>query len=176
MLDARPHPTDAVRGSRARPKSKTPMKLTELLVPEAVSIDFPAAPMEKLLAALVRDLQHKGFVADPERATADIVARERVMSTGVGNGVAIPHAYTDAVDRVVAGFYRTREAVEFAAPDGAPVDLFFVVFGPRASQRDHIRFLARISRLLKNAEFRDALRAAPDADAVHMVFRRFGDR
>jgi mannitol/fructose-specific phosphotransferase system IIA component (Ntr-type) len=176
MLRFRPNPTGAARDSARPSEIQNAMKLTELLVPEAVSIDFPPAPMEKLLAALVRDLERKGFVADRSRATDDIVARERVMSTGVGNGVAIPHAYTDGVDRVVAGFYRTREAVEFAAPDGAPVDLFFVVLGPRAGRRDHIRFLARIARVLKNAEFRDALRTAPDADAVHTVFRRFGDR
>lgn len=152
------------------------MRLTELLVPETVCIDFPPAPREVLLAAVVHDLDQKGLVVDRRAATDDIVARERVMSTGVGNGVAIPHAYTDGVDRVLAAFYRTREPVEFAAPDAVPVDLFFVVLAPRASRREHIRLLARLSRLLKHGEFRDQLRGAPDADAVRTVFRRFGDR
>jgi mannitol/fructose-specific phosphotransferase system IIA component (Ntr-type) len=155
------------------------MRLTELLVPEAVFTDFPPAPngsKEDLLTAIVADLDEKGFVADRGVATEDILARERVMSTGVGNGVAIPHAYTDGVDRLSAAFYRTREPVEFGGPDGAPVDLFFVILGPRESRREHIRLLARLSRLLNHAEFREHLRTAVDADAVIAVFRRFGDR
>jgi PTS system nitrogen regulatory IIA component len=155
------------------------MRLTELLVPEAVVTDFPPAPTgskDDLLAAIVADLDEKGFVADRRVATDDILARERVMSTGVGNGVAIPHAYSDGVTRLAAAFYRTREPVEFGGPDGAPVDLFFVILGTRDSRREHIRLLARLSRLLNHGEFREHLRAAPDADAVVSVFRRFGDR
>jgi mannitol/fructose-specific phosphotransferase system IIA component (Ntr-type) len=155
------------------------MRLTELLVPEAVETDFPPAPTgskDDLLAAIIVDLDEKGFVADRRIVTDDILARERVMSTGVGNGVAIPHAYTDGVTRLAAAFYRTREPIEFGATDGAPVDLFFVILGPRDSRREHIRLLARLSRLLNHGEFRDALRAATDADAVVSVFRRFGDR
>jgi len=155
------------------------MRLTELLVPEAIVTDFPFATSsskEDLLAAMVADLDQRGFVADRRVATEDILARERVMSTGVGNGVAIPHAYTDGVERLSAAFYRTREAVAFGGPDGAPVDLFFIILGPRDSRREHIRLLARLSRLLNNADFRDHLRAAPNSDAVLGVFRRFGDR
>jgi mannitol/fructose-specific phosphotransferase system IIA component (Ntr-type) len=155
------------------------MRLTELLVPEAVVTDFPPAPTgskEDFLTAILADLDQKGFVADRRVATDDILARERVMSTGVGNGVAIPHAYTDGVERLLASFYRTREKVEFGSADSVPVDIFFVILGPRESRREHIRLLARLSRLLNHAEFRDALRSAPDADAVLAVFRRFGDR
>lgn len=155
------------------------MRLSELLVPEAVVTEFPPSQRgdkDDFLAALVADLDAKGFVADRRVATDDILARERVMSTGVGNGVAIPHAYTDGVDRLSAGFYRTSAPVEFGAPDGAPVDLFFVILGPRESRREHIRLLARLSRVLNNHDFREQLRAAADADGVLGVFRRFGDR
>lgn len=152
------------------------MRLTELLVPEAVVTDFQPASKEDLLNAIVGDLDAKGFVVDRRTASNDVVARERIMSTCVGNGVAIPHAYTDGVDRLLAAFYRTREPVLFGGPDGVPVDLVFVVLGPRDSRRDHIRLLAKLSRLLGHGEFRDQLRGATDADAVLAVFRRFGDR
>ncbi len=153
------------------------MRLTELLVPESVVTDFPmVGSKEDLLAAIVGDLHDKGFVADRRAASDDLLARERVMSTGVGNGVAIPHAYTDGVERLSAAFYRTTAPVEFGGPDGAPVDLFFVILGPRESRREHIRLLARLSRLLNHGDFRDHLRAASDPDAVLAVFRRFGDR
>jgi mannitol/fructose-specific phosphotransferase system IIA component (Ntr-type) len=152
------------------------MRLTELFVPETVVTDMPASSKEALLARIVRDLDEKGLVADREVATEDLLARERVMSTGVGHGVAIPHAYTDGVQRLVAGLYRTSEGVEFGAPDQENVDLFFVVLGPRARRREHIRVLARVSRLLGNADFRDGLRRAEGADAVIGVMRRFGER
>ncbi len=155
------------------------MRLTELLVPEAVVTNFPPAATgskEDLLEAVVADLDGRGFVADRRIATDDLLARERVMSTGVGNGVAIPHAYTDGVTRLSAAFYRTTTPVAFGSPDGTPVDLYFVILGPRESRREHIRLLARLSRLLNNADFREQLRVAPDADTVLSVFRRFGDR
>lgn len=152
------------------------MRLTELFVPEAVVTDFAPAPKEDLLVAIVGDLDAKGLIADRRLTSDDIVARERIMSTCVGNGVAIPHAYTGGVDRLVVAFYRTREAVEFGSPDGVPADVFFVVLGPRESRREHIRLLAKLSRLLNYDDFRAQLRDAADADAVLAAFRRFGDR
>ncbi len=152
------------------------MRLTELFVPETVVTDLAAAPSEQLLDAIVADLDSKGLIVDRARATADVIARERVMSTGVGNGVAIPHAYTPGVDRLVAGSYRTTEPVDFGSVDGQDVDLIFIILGPPESRREHIRVLAKISRLLSHAEFRADLRRAADPDAVLAVFRRFGER
>jgi mannitol/fructose-specific phosphotransferase system IIA component (Ntr-type) len=152
------------------------MRLTELFLPETVVTDMPASPKEALLAGIVRDLDAKGLIGDREVATSDLIARELVMSTGVGHGVAIPHAYTDGVERLVVGLYRTREGVDFGGPDQVDVDLFFVVLGPRSSRREHIRVLAKISRLLGNAGFREDLRRAQGPDAVFGVLRRFGER
>jgi mannitol/fructose-specific phosphotransferase system IIA component (Ntr-type) len=152
------------------------MRLTELFVPETVVTDMPAAPKDRLLRAIVDDLDSKGLIADRERAAADVVAREHVMTTGVGNGVAIPHAYTHGVDRLVAGCYRTLDPVDFGSVDGRSVDLVFIILGPPESRREHIRVLAKISRLLGHEGFRDDLRRAPDADAVMTVFRRYGER
>jgi mannitol/fructose-specific phosphotransferase system IIA component (Ntr-type) len=155
------------------------MRLTELLVPEAVVTDFPlpaTGTKEDLLTAVVADLAGKGLIRDTTLATSDILARERVMSTGVGHGVAIPHAYTDGVDRLLAAFYRTREPIDFGSPDAIAVDMQFVILGSHDSRREHIRLLARLSRLLNNVEFREQLRTAPDSDAVLGIFRRFGDR
>jgi mannitol/fructose-specific phosphotransferase system IIA component (Ntr-type) len=98
------------------------------------------------------------------------------MSTGVGYGVAIPHAYSDGITRLIAGLYRTLEPIPFGAPDDGAVDLFFLVLGPKESRRDHIRVLARISRLISHGDFREDLRRAENADAVTAVLRRFGER
>ncbi len=152
------------------------MKLSDLFDPGNVVVDFPVAGKSELLRAMVSDLDSRGQVSNVELAAADVIERERVMSTGIGGGVAIPHAYTDGVSRLVAGFYRTAEPVDFEALDGKPVDLFFIILGPRESRRDHIKFLAKVSRLLNHDDFRADLRSAAGADGVMSVLRRFGDR
>jgi mannitol/fructose-specific phosphotransferase system IIA component (Ntr-type) len=152
------------------------MRLTELFVPETVVTDLPPSGKDEALAAIVGDLNAKGYLADADTALRDVMARETVMSTGVGHGVAIPHAYTGGVTQLVAGFYRPESGIAFGAPDGLDVDLIFMILGTRERRREHIRILAKISRLLGNADFRTELRRAGDAGAVINVFRRVGDR
>jgi fructose-specific phosphotransferase system IIA component len=152
------------------------MKLSELFNEETVVTDLPAGGKSDVLTSIIRDLSDKGHIKDIEMATRDVIERENVMSTGIGNGVAIPHAYTDGVDRLVAGFYRTGEGVDFEALDGGEVRLFFIILGPKESRRDHIKVLAKISRLLNHEDFREDLKTAENSDAVLAVFRRFGDK
>lgn len=152
------------------------MKLSELFIETCVKLDLEPSAKDELLRTILRDLDSKGLIKEFELAIRDVLEREKVMSTGIGNGVAIPHAYTDGVDRLVAGFYRTKQGVDFAALDGEKVDLFFIILGPKASRRDHIKVLAKISRLLNHGEFRKELREATAAGDVMAVFKRFGDR
>ena len=152
------------------------MKLSELFHEGTVVTDLSVRSKNELLKSIVSDLDTKGYIKDIELATRDVIERENVMSTGIGNGVAIPHAYTDGVDRLVAGFYRVRDGVDFEALDSKDVKLFFIILGPKASRRDHIKVLAKISRLLNHDDFRDDLNSAEDAEAVMNVFKHFGDR
>lgn len=152
------------------------MKLSDLFSEENVVPDLAPAGKPELLQAIIDDLDAKGFITNKEVVARDVIERENVMSTGIGNGVAIPHAYTDGVEKLVAGFYRTREMVDFDALDGQAVNLFFIILGPKASRRDHIKVLAKISRLLNHEDFRASLRDAGDRDAVMSIFKRFGDK
>jgi len=152
------------------------MRLTDLILPETVVTGLAATRRDDLLNMIVDDLHAKGMLADRAAAARDLIAREEVMSTAVGNGVAIPHAYTDGVERLVVGIYRTVAPIAFGAPDDAGVDLFFLVLGPKDSRRDHIRVLAKISRLIGHADFREDLRRAENAEAVGAILRRFGER
>lgn len=152
------------------------MKLSDLFSEENVVPDLPPLDKKELLRAIVDDLHTKGFISDRDQVVSDVAEREDVMSTGIGNGVAIPHAYTDGVKELVAGFYRTSESVDFDALDNKAVDLFFIILGPKASRRDHIKVLAKISRLLNHDDFRASLRDADDRDAVMSIFKRFGDK
>lgn len=152
------------------------MNLSELFSGNNIKIGVEAAGKEALLDSIIADLDAKGFIKDRSQVIADVVDREKVMSTGIGNGVAIPHAYTDGVERLVAGFYRTEGEVDFEALDENRVDLFFIILGPKESRRNHIKVLAKISRLLNHSDFREDLRKAADTEAVLNVFKRFGDK
>ena len=106
-------------------------------------------------------------------ACRDIVAaateRERLGSTGVGNGVALPHARIEGMDRVVAAFARLAEPLEFDAVDGRPVDLVCFLLAPADCGGAHLRALARVSRVLRRPETRQRLRAAPNEDALFAI-------
>jgi fructose-specific phosphotransferase system IIA component len=152
------------------------MKLSDLFSEESIVLDIPAEEKEKLLENILKTLDSNGLIKDFDHALRDVMEREKVMSTGIGHGVAIPHAYTDGVDRLVAGFFRSSSGVNFEALDGKEVDLFFLILGPKESRRDHIKVLAKISRLLNHGEFRSALKKASDVNDVFAIFKRFGDR
>ncbi|MEL6686971.1 MAG: PTS sugar transporter subunit IIA [Pseudomonadota bacterium] len=119
----------------------------------------------KLIAAY--DLEAKGI------ACRDIVTaateRERLGSTGVGNGVALPHARIEGMDQVVAAFARLSEPLEFDAIDGRPVDLVCFLMAPADCGGAHLRALARVSRLLRRPETRQRLRAAPNDEALFAI-------
>ncbi len=152
------------------------MRLSELFSSDSVVLDFPPSEKQDLLKAIVEHLDSKGLIREFDQTLRHVIERENVMSTGIGNGVAIPHAYTDGVDRLVAGFFRTSDGVDFAALDEKPVDLLFIILGPKESRRDHIKVLAKISRLLNHEDFRRELRKASTVEDVFNVFKRFGDR
>ena len=152
------------------------MKFSDLFNEKNIDAGFPPAEKEALLESMIHDLDDKGFIGAADRAIDDVIEREKVMSTGIGNGVAIPHAYTDGVDRLVSAFYRTTKSVDFKALDDERVDLFFLILGPKDSRRDHIKVLAKISRLLNHDDFREDLRKASDTEAVTNIFKRIGDK
>lgn len=120
---------------------------------------------QNLIAA--HGLDAKGVVC------RDIVSaateRERLGSTGVGNGVALPHARMEGMDRVVAAFARLADPLEFDAIDGRPVDLVCFLLAPADCGGAHLRALARVSRLLRRPETRQRLRSAPNAEALYAI-------
>lgn len=140
------------------------MLLTDLLAPARVVLPLRGgtkpAVMRELLAAALPD-------ADP--ATLDevmdaLLAREGVLSTGIGDGVAIPHAKTPRVDRLVMAAGVAAPAVDFDALDGRPADLFFLLIGPETAATEHVKTLGRLARVLRKPGLCTALRAATSAD------------
>lgn len=107
-----------------------------------------------------------------ETILAALLEREQAGSTGVGNGVALPHAHLPGLDRLTAVFLRLEEPAPFAAVDDRPVDLVFALFAPEKDGAEHLQALAKVSRLLRQKDLREQLRQAQTADAIHALLVR----
>jgi PTS system nitrogen regulatory IIA component len=140
------------------------MDLTQLLDRRGVGLKA-AATKSQALSALA-EMATRSFEADPAEALAALLARERVGSTGVGGGVALPHARLKGLDRTHGVFVRLDAPVPYDAIDDQPVDLLFALFAPEDGGPEHLRALARVSRLLRSGELRQQLRQARSQDTV----------
>jgi nitrogen PTS system EIIA component len=152
------------------------MKLLDIVSPGGVVDDLRAETKEGVLremsevaAASVPSLSVQGL-------TSILLDRESLGSTGIGDGVAIPHGKVPGLTRLVAVFGRSRAGVQFHSLDGKPTHLFFLVMAPEQSAGMHLKALARISRLLKDARFRRSLLDARDADDLRRIFKEEDDR
>lgn len=140
------------------------MVLSDLLSRPRVKVPLLATTKEGVMRELL-----DASLSDRDEATRDAVmaalrARESVLSTGIGGGVAIPHAKTPLVDQLIMAAGVSAQPVDYDALDGAPADLFFMLLGPDASSGAHVKALGRISRLLRREPLREALRSARDPD------------
>jgi PTS system nitrogen regulatory IIA component len=157
------------------------MRLSELLPPERVAIYQPtngARDLDKagVLHALAQ-LLSKGTPVDAVTVEKALAEREQLQSTGIGEGVAIPHGALAQLDSQHASLLIVPHGVDFAAIDGQAVNIVFGVITPKRATGEHLRTLARVSRILRNKAFRDRLVASADAGAAHrLVVAEEGDR
>ena len=140
--------------------------LTDLLDPSRVAVGVSVRTQAEATARALARLEGHPAVRDPARLAADVRARERVLSTGVGEGVALPHARTPAVTGTVAVLLTLAEPVDWQALDGAPVDLVVLFAGPEGQRAAHVRLLAQISRTLSRAGVRQHLAEAGTPEAA----------
>jgi nitrogen PTS system EIIA component len=143
--------------------------LTELLTPDRIKIPLIASEKDALLRELVQLVGSREDAGGAEEILGAVRAREQVLSTGIGNGVAIPHGKTPAVDRLLLAAGVAREGVDFEALDGKPVQLFFLLVGPESAAGDHVKALSRISRLLQRDAFRSRLAAATHPQEFYSI-------
>jgi PTS system nitrogen regulatory IIA component len=144
------------------------MTIGDLLEPGAVVLRVSAANKRQVLG-VIADVAARVFGVDADQALEGLVEREAAGSTGVGQGVAIPHARLTGVDRVRAVVMRLETPVEFGSVDDKPVDLLVALFAPPEANTGHLRALARVSRMMRQPELREQLRQARSADAVHVL-------
>ena len=146
------------------------MKLIEFLQPSAVS-DLQGPNAQAVLAELCRPVAAARRM-ESQRLLEVLVEREKLGSTGIGDGVAIPHGKVIGLPALTASFGRARQGVDFKAIDGKPTFLFFALFAPENSAGAHLKALARISRIFKSAAFREAVLNAPDAAAMYRLIEQ----
>src|SRR5574337_2141285 len=132
------------------------MKIVEFLRPEAVIASLSGQTGQAVLAELCKPLAATNKV-DGQRLLETLLEREKLGSTGIGEGVAIPHGKVPGLPALMASFGRSRRGVDFKAIDGKPTYLFFTLFAPENSAGAHLKALARISRIFKNPAFRESI-------------------
>ena len=149
------------------------MKITEFLDEGAVSCELKAESKEGVIRELVGLLVRSGAIKEKDVAKIIriLLDREALGSTGIGQGVAIPHGKTDCVSKLVGAVGISRGGLNFDSLDGEPTQIFFLLVAPEDSAGPHLKALARISRLLKEKHFRDCLAAAKDERLLVRILR-----
>jgi fructose PTS system EIIBC or EIIC component len=174
-MHARPHvtfadsapPHSGVLSSTAGPCDV--VLLTELLTPERIKIPLAAQTKDEVLRELVEVVEATSQVDDIDDVLRAVREREEVLSTGIGNGVAIPHGRSSSIPELALAAGVAPQPVDFDALDGRPVQLFFLLVGPEAAAGQHVKVLSRISRLLRQESFRERLVNAGDAEDFYRI-------
>ena len=144
------------------------MQIGDLLDRNAIALRVSAANNRQALA-VIAEIAARNLGHDAAEILDALSEREQAGSTGVGHGVAAPHARLPGLQRMRGVFVRLDQPVEFDAVDDQPVDLIFALFAPQDAGSEHLRALARVSRMLRQADLREQLRQARTADAIHAL-------
>ncbi len=143
------------------------MTLTQILGRNCVKVPLEGTTKEAVITELVDMLDASGALSDRDAALQAVLTRERIRSTGTGNGIAIPHGKSDAVKQLVMAIGIAGQPIEFESIDGKPVTIIIMLISPVDQTGPHIQALAQISRLLLDEEFKQKLENAATAKEVH---------
>ncbi|UYV37414.1 PTS sugar transporter subunit IIA [Rhodobacteraceae bacterium D3-12] len=144
------------------------MELTRILKPEAVKVISTTSSKKRLLNEL-GEVASAAYGLDASVAVDALIERESLGPTGVGRGVALPHARVDSIDHVVGVFVLMEHPIEFESVDRQPVDIAFALFAPKEDGVEHLKALARVSRMLRDESICQKLRANGDASTLYTI-------
>jgi len=147
------------------------MRILDSLKEGAIVAELNATDKKGVLSELTASLADASGLKQEELLRV-LLERERLGSTGIGGGIAIPHGKLKPLQSMLMGFGRSRKGVDFDAMDGKPTHLFFLLLAPEDSTGGHLKMLARISRLLKNTVFKERLMNAADWRELYMVIEK----
>lgn len=146
------------------------MKVTSILSEKMIIPELKGVTKLEVINELIDLLKGDSRVNNLEELRQAVFDREKIMSTGVGKGFAIPHAKTNAVDDMIAVFGKTNNNIEYEALDEQPVHLVFLLVGKENYVAPHIKLLSRISRMMNKEDFRDDLLKAKTTDEIYNIF------
>ena len=147
------------------------MKVSELLKPEFIISDLTGIKKEDVINELIDLFVKDPRVTDLEKVRTAVLDREKIMSTGVGKGFAIPHGKTAAVTEILAAFGKTTRPIDYQSLDSQPVHLVFLLVGKDNLVSTHIKLLSRISRMMNKDEFRKSLIEAESNEQILELFK-----
>lgn len=148
------------------------MKVSELLNPGVIISDLKGNKKEEVINELIDLFKDDSRVQDIEKVRSAVLDREKIMSTGVGKGFAIPHGKTNSISDIVAAFGKTRNDVDYDALDNNPVHLVFLLVGKDNLVSKHIKLLSRISRMMNKDDFRNRLLEAGSTEEILDIFHK----
>lgn len=149
-------------------KTTEAMPISDILAPDGIMPSLRVASKKHLLEAIS---EHAGPRAGlPSRVIFDaLLQRERLGSTGIGNGIAIPHGKFEGLTQLVGIFARLEKPIDFEALDGQPVDIVFVLLAPEGAGADHLKGLSKVARVLRNPAITAKIRTVREADVIHSI-------
>jgi nitrogen PTS system EIIA component len=148
------------------------MQLLDVLLPNTTFIDVKSTSKKHLLQLMAH--QAAGILGVEDRRIFEaLVERERLGSTGIGHGVAIPHARFEDIKNLTVFFAQLSDPIDFEAIDNKPVDLVFMLIAPHDAGAEHLKMLARISRLVRDSDVREQLRGVNDPEAVQAIISSY---
>lgn len=149
------------------------MQITDMFKKQYIIEDLKAKSKRAVLAELSEIFTRDHAGIHGEAMVEVLLDREKLGSTGIGDGIAIPHGKLKGLDSLVISFGRSREGIDFDSIDGRPVHIFFLLMAPESSTGQHLKALAKISRMLKDQEFRNGLLSAKDQEEL---YRKIADK
>ncbi|MDZ4163702.1 MAG: PTS sugar transporter subunit IIA [Smithellaceae bacterium] len=145
------------------------MKITDMLNTSFIIEELTAQTKRDVLMELAQVFPSDYILGDYDAVVNVLLEREKLGSTGIGDGIAIPHGKVSGLKELIVSFGRSREGIDFNAMDGRPVHLFFLLMAPENSAGQHLKALARISRMLKDVSFRKRLMEASDREDIFSI-------
>ena len=152
------------------------MRLTDILKPENIKVPLQATTKNEAIAELVNLLAANGQIKDPKKVLEAVLEREATRTTGIGNGLAIPHGKCSGTPDLVMAIGKPAQAIDFQSIDGRPVSVIWMLTSPPEKTGPHIHALARISRLMTMDKFRTALAAAKTSEEMWEIISKQEDQ
>ena len=152
------------------------MQLQQLLSVDDIRMPLEATDKEAAIVELVGLLETNGKLKNAEKARQAVLEREATRSTGIGDGLAIPHGKTDGVDQLVVAFGRAKKPLEFGSIDGKPVSLIWLLTSPPDKSGPHIEALKVISKLMSDPKVRQSMQTADSAEEIYELLKAAGEK